>query len=66
MREIDLWQSAKFPSFIYGNETPDPVLLRRVAAGNRLAMQVLYLRHHVRVYQLIVRIVRDKVMAEDL
>jgi RNA polymerase sigma-70 factor, ECF subfamily len=33
--------------------TSDEVLISRIAAGDRLAMQVLYARHHVRVYRFV-------------
>jgi RNA polymerase sigma-70 factor (ECF subfamily) len=35
--------------------TPDEVLIGRIANGDRLAMQVLYARHHVRVFRFVVR-----------
>jgi len=44
----------------------DEVLIGRIANGDRLAMQVLYARHHVRVFRFVVRPVRDEGMAEDL
>lgn len=44
----------------------DEALIARIAAGDRLAMQALYGRHHVRVYRFVLRIVRDETMAEDL
>src|SRR2546429_9833599 len=46
--------------------TSDEVLIRRIANGDRLAMQVLYARHHVRVFRFVVRLVRDEATAEDL
>jgi RNA polymerase sigma-70 factor, ECF subfamily len=46
--------------------TSDEVLIRRIANGDRLAMQVLYARHHVRVFRFVVRLVRDESTAEDL
>jgi RNA polymerase sigma-70 factor (ECF subfamily) len=46
--------------------TSDEVLIGRIASGDRLAMQVLFARHHVRVYRFVVRIVRDESAAEDL
>jgi RNA polymerase sigma-70 factor, ECF subfamily len=46
--------------------TSDAVLLQRVAAGNRLAMQVLYARHHVRVYRFALRLIGNPATAEDL
>jgi RNA polymerase sigma-70 factor, ECF subfamily len=46
--------------------TPDEVLIRRIANGDRLAMQVLYARYHVRVFRFVVRLVRDEATAEDV
>ena len=46
--------------------TSDEVLIGRIANGDRLAMQVLYARHHVRVFRFVVRLVRDVSTAEDL
>jgi RNA polymerase sigma-70 factor, ECF subfamily len=44
----------------------DDALIAKVASGNRLAMQVLYARHHTRVYRFILRLVRTNALAEDL
>jgi RNA polymerase sigma-70 factor, ECF subfamily len=41
-------------------------LIARIAQGDRLAMQVLYRRHHVRVFRFGLRLVRDDQVAEDL
>ena len=46
--------------------TSDDVLIGRIATGDRLAMQVLFARHHVRVYRFVLRLVRDELVAEDL
>ena len=46
--------------------TSDQALIERVAAGNSLAMQVLFARHHVRVYRFALRIVGNAAAAEDL
>src|SRR5580693_4708492 len=46
--------------------TSDEVLIGRIASGDRLAMQVLFARHHVRVYRFVLRLVRDEGTAEDL
>src|SRR6202008_1948830 len=46
--------------------TPDEVLIGRIANGDRLAMQVLYARNHVRVFRFVVRLVSDPATAEDL
>ena len=46
--------------------TTDEVLIGRIAGGDRLAMQVLFARHHVRVYRFVLRLVREQSTAEDL
>src|SRR5213596_1360673 len=46
--------------------TSDEVLIGRIANGDRLAMQVLFARHHVRVFRFVLRLVRDESTAEDL
>jgi RNA polymerase sigma-70 factor (ECF subfamily) len=54
------------PSTIAKNPASDEALIERIAAGDRLAIQVLFARHHVRVYRFIVRIVKNQTTAEDL
>jgi RNA polymerase sigma-70 factor (ECF subfamily) len=44
----------------------DELLIARIAQGDKLAMQVLYGRHHVKVYRFALRIVRNEQTAEDL
>lgn len=46
--------------------TSDEALIARIADGDRLAMQVLFARHHVRVYRFVLRLVRNEATAEDL
>jgi RNA polymerase sigma-70 factor (ECF subfamily) len=46
--------------------TSDEVLIGRIANGDRLAMQVLYARYHVRVFRFVLRLVGDEATAEDL
>lgn len=46
--------------------TSDEALIARIAAGDKLAMQVLFARHHVRVYRFVLRLVGDQGKAEDL
>jgi RNA polymerase sigma-70 factor, ECF subfamily len=46
--------------------TSDESLIGRIAQGDRLAMQVLYSRHHVRVFRFVLRLVRNEATAEDL
>ena len=43
----------------------DEIIISRIAAGEALAMRVLFARHHTRVYRWLVRMVRDSVLAED-
>ena len=44
----------------------DEVLIGRIAQGDRLAMQVLFARHQVRVYRFVLRLVGNQAVAEDL
>jgi RNA polymerase sigma-70 factor (ECF subfamily) len=44
----------------------DEGLIQRVAGGDRLAMKVLFARHHVRVYRFVLRLVRNEALAEDV
>src|ERR1700755_236120 len=46
--------------------TSDEVLIGRIANGDRLAMQVLFARYHVRAFRFVVRLVRDKATPEDV
>ncbi len=46
--------------------TADDILIGRIATGDKLAMQVLFARHHVRVYRFVLRLVRNPTLAEDL
>jgi RNA polymerase sigma-70 factor (ECF subfamily) len=46
--------------------TSDEALIARIASGDRLAMQVLFAWHHVRIYRFVLRLVRDRSKAEDL
>jgi RNA polymerase sigma-70 factor (ECF subfamily) len=46
--------------------TSDEALMERIAAGDRDAMRALYLRHHVRVHRFVMRLVRNRAVAEDV
>jgi RNA polymerase sigma-70 factor, ECF subfamily len=46
--------------------TSDEALMARIAEGDRLAMGVLYARHHVRVFRFVLRLLGDESLAEDL
>lgn len=47
-------------------ETPDAVLIERIAAGNRLAMQALYARHSKRVFRFALRFLNEESLAEEV
>jgi RNA polymerase sigma-70 factor, ECF subfamily len=44
----------------------DSRLIKAIASGNRSAMRTFYLRHNVRVFRFISRLVADRSLAEDL
>jgi RNA polymerase sigma-70 factor (ECF subfamily) len=44
----------------------DEVLISRIARGDRVAMQVLFARHHVRVYRFVLRLLHNDTAAEDV
>jgi RNA polymerase sigma-70 factor (ECF subfamily) len=44
----------------------DAALVARIAAGDRLAMRVLYIRHHARIRRFILRFAADEALADDL
>jgi RNA polymerase sigma-70 factor, ECF subfamily len=46
--------------------TNDKTLIAKIASGNRLAMQVLFARHHTRIYRFILRVVGEAATADDL
>jgi RNA polymerase sigma-70 factor (ECF subfamily) len=47
-------------------EISDEILIKQIAAGNKLAMRALFARHQLRVYRFALRIVRDSALAEDV
>jgi RNA polymerase sigma-70 factor (ECF subfamily) len=49
-----------------GQGTSDEALISAIAAGDRRAMHVLYVRHSVRVYRFVLRLTNDVSLAEDL
>lgn len=44
----------------------DEALIARIADGDRLAMQVLFVRHNLRVFRFVARLVKDETIAEDV
>src|SRR6202011_965265 len=47
-------------------DNSDEALVAKIASGNRLAMQVLFARHHARIYRFVLRLLGSQAMAEDL
>ena len=47
-------------------DNSDEALIGKIAAGNRLALQVLYARHHTRIYRFLLRLTDNAALAEDL
>ena len=48
------------------HDSSDQALIEKVASGNRLAMQVLFARHHTRVYRFVLRLIGNETLAEDV
>jgi len=44
----------------------DEALIKRIAAGDQLAMRTLFARHRIPLYRWLLRIVRNETVAEDL
>jgi RNA polymerase sigma-70 factor (ECF subfamily) len=51
---------------VAAKQRDDADLLERIVAGDKLAMKVLYARHHVQTYRFLLRLVGDEAHAEDL
>jgi RNA polymerase sigma-70 factor, ECF subfamily len=49
-----------------GEASSDEMLVERIAAGDKLAMQVLFARHRTPVYRWLLRLVGNETVAEDL
>ena len=49
-----------------GEYSSDEMLVARIAAGDKLAMQVLFARHRASVYRWLLRFVGNETVAEDL
>jgi len=48
-----------------GSTPSDEVLIKEIAAGDKSALRTLFMRHQVKVYRFVLRIVRDAALAED-
>jgi RNA polymerase sigma-70 factor, ECF subfamily len=46
--------------------TSDEALIKRIAVGDKLAMQALFARHRVQVFHFVLRMIRDHALAEDV
>jgi RNA polymerase sigma-70 factor (ECF subfamily) len=49
-----------------GEYSSDEILVERIAAGDKLAMQVLFARHRTNVYRWLYRFLGNETLAEDL
>jgi RNA polymerase sigma-70 factor, ECF subfamily len=59
--------AAALPEHAVAQEiSSDEVLIRQIAGGDQLAMQILFARHRVALYRWLLRLVRDEALAEDL
>jgi RNA polymerase sigma-70 factor, ECF subfamily len=47
-------------------QEPDDKLLARIRAGDNLALQTLYGRHHVKIFRFALRLLRNEQTAEDV
>ena len=60
------------PAAAPANATPavehssDQILVERISAGDKLAMQVLFARHRTNLYRWLLRFVGNETVAEDL
>lgn len=60
------------PGIAVGRRSPtakdnsDEALIAKIASGNRLAMQVLFARHHARIYRFALRLIGSESVAEDI
>jgi RNA polymerase sigma-70 factor (ECF subfamily) len=53
-------------SLLSAQDNSDAALVEAIAAGDKHALQVLYGRHHVKVYRFALRFLRDESTAEDM
>ena len=49
-----------------GDTSSDTILIERIAAGDKLAMQALFARHRMSIYRWLLRFVSNETLAEDL
>ena len=51
---------------VVARDSSDEILVERIAAGDKLAMQVLFARHRTPIYRWLLRFVGNETVAEDL
>src|SRR5262249_46848 len=47
-------------------DNSDEAMMAKIASGSRLAMQVLFARHHARTYRFVLRLIGSEALAEDI
>jgi RNA polymerase sigma-70 factor (ECF subfamily) len=57
---------ATFKPAVQGDTCNDEALIERIAQGDQLAMRALFVRHRVKVYRFVLRLVRNPASAEDV
>ena len=63
---IALTHSGSATAAVFAWDSSDEILVERIAAGDKLAMQVLFARHRTPVYRWLLRFVGNETVAEDL
>ncbi len=63
---IALTHSGSANAAVFARDSSDEILVERIAAGDKLAMQVLFARHRTPVYRWLLRFVGNETVAEDL
>ena len=63
---IALTHSGSATAAVFARDSSDEILVERIAAGDKLAMQVLFARHRTNIYRWLLRFVGNETVAEDL
>ena len=63
---IALTHSGSATAAVLARDSSDEMLVARIAAGDKLAMQALFARHRTPVYRWLLRFVGNETVAEDL
>jgi RNA polymerase sigma-70 factor (ECF subfamily) len=62
----ELTNASGTPAAAASRQRLDQTLLESIAAGDKLAMQVLFQRHNVRVYRFVLRLIGNPALAEEI